>query len=302
MNMRQSSLIPGLALLVVTVLVNLISAVPTLAGVPVQVYPDPSQMDFGWSALHLAGASGPCSDMRPDSESSGSRRTLRLPATDHSWRGGYVIGNGRMYGVSGLDFSLTREWKSDQADRGPMSQILWVVGPHYGNANLGYGWEVLPRINGQNVLWTEERVVRPNPGSPFWGVMAKSATLQMHLTEVMNPEQPVWLRRVVVSLPKECEPAEVSLRIPVHADPRNAPKEDKDWGPKERNGHVAESELLQVRPDAAALVLKGARRRLLLGVVNASYVANDGLPESHAHDLGHRRRRAGHGSGGRRGV
>ncbi len=262
MNLRQSILIPRLALLAVTVLVNPISAIPAVAGAPIQVYPDRNQLDFGRSALNLAATGGLGPDTRFLSESSGRRRTLRLPDTDHPWHGGYVVGNGRMYGVSGLDFSLTREWKSDWAERGPMSQILWVVGPHYGNANLGYGWEVLPRINGQNVLWTEERVVRPNPGSPFWGVMAKSAPLQMHLTEVMNPEQPVWLRRVVISLPKESEPVEVSFRIPVHADPRNAPKEDKDWGPKERNGHVAENELLQVRPEAAALVLKGARRRL----------------------------------------
>lgn len=62
------------------------------------------------------------------------RTSVAVPADVHPWRGGYVVGNGKMYGVSGLDFSLTRDWKSDWAEPGPMSQIVWVVGPNYGNA------------------------------------------------------------------------------------------------------------------------------------------------------------------------
>lgn len=187
---------------------------------------------------------------------------IDVPQGITPWRGGYLVGNGRMYGVVALGAGLTREWKSDVADPAPLSQIAWMVGPHYGNANLGFGWEVLPEIGGQQEAWTREGILRPEPDLPFWGVYAETPQLRLELRDVLHPEETVWLRRAVLTAGASGAGNPLTLRIPVSADPRNAAKDDEAWGEKERQGHVPAEAMLRVDAEEGTILLQGAQRRL----------------------------------------
>ncbi len=206
-----------------------------------------------WAGLQnpAAAQGGPAGGVRID-----------VPEGVKPWRGGYLVGNGRMYGVVALGAGLTREWKSDVAGSAPLSQVAWVVGPHYGNANLGFGWEILPEIGGRPEAWTREDILPPEPDLPFWGVCAETPQVRLELREVIHPQETVWLRRAVLTAGAAGMGGPVVLRIPVAADPRNAAKEDRGWGEKERQGHVAAEAMLQVDAAQGTILLKGARRRL----------------------------------------
>jgi len=187
---------------------------------------------------------------------------ILLPSMTNRWRGGYMVGNGRMYGVAAVGSSLKREWKSSLEDPASLSQVAWVVGPSYGNANLGYGWEIIPEIDRHPSKWEKEEILKPSPEMPFWGSTAETGQLRMQLREILHPRETIWLRQVIVSASDKGAVGTVSLRIPVYADPRNAPKDDPAWSPKEREGHVAPEAMLRVEASTQTIVLQGARRRL----------------------------------------
>ncbi len=80
----------------------------------------------------------------------------------------YVVGNGRMYVVAALGKELTRKGTSVLTKTpAPLTQIAWVTGPMYGNADLGFGWQVIAEVDGQPAPWTDERVLRPTSSLPF---------------------------------------------------------------------------------------------------------------------------------------
>jgi hypothetical protein len=208
----------------------------------------------------LLGFQDPCAFAAGEEPAGGAR--IDVPDGITPWRGGYLVGNGRMYGVAALGAVLTREWKSDVAGPAPLSQIAWVVGPQYGNANLGFGWEILPEIGGRPEAWTHESILSPTPDVPFWGSSAETSQVRLELRDVIHPEETVWLRRVVLTTNPTGSRVPLALRIPVSADPRNAAKDDPAWGEKERLGHVEAKAMLQVNAAEETILLQGARRRL----------------------------------------
>lgn len=191
------------------------------------------------------------------------------PRTRQNLHDGYLVGNGQMYAVAALGQELLRSGKSLLApDKpAPLTQIAWIVGPSYGNANLGFGWEVRAATDGQPLPWKQERVIQPTEKTPFWGVESQGEGLTCRLTDVMIPSQPVLMRKLEILRPQGLPTSRVTLDLPVHSDPRNgafftvwgqpiAPS-DPIWAPS-----VPPEQIRQIDRPAEAIVMTGARRRL----------------------------------------
>lgn len=135
---------------------------------------------------------------------------------------GYALGNGRMYAIAGLgrDLDLTRK-SAVTSHKAPLTRIAWVIGPTYAHGNLGHGWELEALEDGIPLAWETESIVDPTADQPFWGVACVAPTLAMSVTDIMMADQPVLLRRVVLTRPASAPPGSISLRIPVRHDPRN---------------------------------------------------------------------------------
>ncbi|MDX1618826.1 MAG: hypothetical protein R3224_08575, partial [Balneolaceae bacterium] len=154
---------------------------------------------------------------QPEPVDLGSDRWHRVDKHD-----GYVTGNGRIYTVGGLGQTLTRSGKSFLNDDSvSATRLAWVVGPFYAVGNLGYGWELMPEVDGSAVKWQSEQVNGPTPDKPFWGVTAEAKGLQAELTDIIVEDHPVLLRHLQVKRPEGSTEAVVRLFLPVHADPRN---------------------------------------------------------------------------------
>ncbi|HLL90068.1 MAG TPA: hypothetical protein VK324_12270 [Tepidisphaeraceae bacterium] len=179
-----------------------------------------------------------------------------------------MVGNGRLYAVAALGRELTRRGKSTVGPTSAgLTQIGWVVGPDYGCANLGFGWEVVAAVGGVLAPWSAERVIRPTPDSPFPGVTAVGNGLTLELTDVVLAEEPVLVRRLVVTRTSGPGATPVTLTLPVRSDPRNATfrhwngeevvRDDPLWRPS-----VPPEQLREVDAAARAVVLAAPARRL----------------------------------------
>jgi hypothetical protein len=81
---------------------------------------------------------------------------------------GYVTGNGHIYTAGGLGQKLTRSGKSFLSDESvSLTRLAWVNGPLYSVGKLGYGWELNPKVNGDEESWNSESVLSPGRNEPF---------------------------------------------------------------------------------------------------------------------------------------
>lgn len=178
---------------------------------------------------------------------------------------GYVTGNGHIYTVGGLGQKLTRSGKSFlQNESVSLTRLAWINGPLYSVGNLGYGWELIPEVNGNAELWQSESVLSPTANQPFWRVQSKSENLEAEITDIIVQDQPVLLRKVRVTLSENFNDSDVRIFIPVYPDPRNsAPFESWNGEPAEQQRTSIEDEnLLQVDRNENAIILRGAPRAL----------------------------------------
>jgi hypothetical protein len=178
---------------------------------------------------------------------------------------GYVTGNGHIYTVGGLGQTLTRSGKSFLQDE-PISltRLAWVNGPLYSVGNLGYGWELQPKVNGNDEAWNSESVLSPTADQPFWRVHSESDHLTSEITDIIVQDHPVLLRKVKITLSEDSQSSQVRLFIPVHPDPRNStPFESWNGEPVEnQRPSVPEKNLRRVDQGLNAIVLEGAARAL----------------------------------------
>lgn len=178
---------------------------------------------------------------------------------------GYVTGNGHIYTVGGLGQKLTRSGKSFLRDEQvSLTRLAWINGPLYSVGNLGYGWELLPILNGDEETWNSESVLSPSGNEPFWKVHSESDHLTSEITDIIVQDQPVLLRKVKITLSEDTQPTEVRIFIPVYPDPRNsAPFESWNGEPVEnQRPSVSEENLLRVNEELHSIVLEGAPRAL----------------------------------------
>lgn len=178
---------------------------------------------------------------------------------------GYVTGNGQIYTVGALGQTLTRTGKSFlNDDTAPLTRLAWINGPLYSVGNLGYGWELIPEIDGQKEEWRSESVLSPTADEPFWRVHSESQYLNAELTDIIVEDQPVLLRKVKISLSEDATENHVQIFIPIHPDPRNgSPFQMWNGDPVEKQRpSIPEDELIQAHESANAIVLKAAPRAL----------------------------------------
>lgn len=178
---------------------------------------------------------------------------------------GYVTGNGHIYTVGGLGQTLTRSGKSFLQDESvSLTRLAWVNGPLYSVGNLGYGWELKPMVNGNEISWNYESVLSPDADQPFWRVRSKNEHLESEITDIIVQDKPVLLRRVKITYSEHSEEAQVRLFIPVYPDRRNsAPMESWNGEPAEnQRASVPQENLLQVDDESNSIVLEGAPRAL----------------------------------------
>lgn len=136
---------------------------------------------------------------------------------------GYLLGNGRMYSVAGLGRELSLSGKSELTDKPvTLTHIAWVIGPHYTLGNLGYGWDIKVAVDGQAIPWQTERIQSPTADMPLWGVVSSHPAITSQLADLILPDEPVMLRRVIITRPEGLPQAHVTIDIPVYPDPRNA--------------------------------------------------------------------------------
>ena len=167
---------------------------------------------------------------------------------------GYITGNGKIYIVGGVGWELTPGNSSDPSGRSvSLTALSWIVGPVYGHANLGRNWQVIPFINGRRVEWTHEKLVQPSEILPAWGVSCRTEGLALELTDIVLPDNPVILRRLVLTRTTGSEPANISIEVPVSCDWRNAGN-DSNSIPCEK--------LITIDTRQDCLLLRGAKRRL----------------------------------------
>ncbi len=186
-----------------------------------------------------------------------------------SWTGkrqpdGYLIGNGLGYAIAALGRTLKREGKSKlQNESAPLSQIGWITGPAYGCSNLGFGWEIQAFLAGARLALTET-LQSVSTGRLAHCVELKHQDLSIRLTDTFLPDQAVLLRHLEISAVTDL-PA-LQLRLPVHADPRNASFTWWDGKPVPPSHAMfrpsPEASQLRETVDGQAILLRGAGRRL----------------------------------------
>lgn len=140
----------------------------------------------------------------------------------HDKHDGYVIGNGQMYLIAGLGKELERKGKS-QITQTPVdyTRIAWVIGPTYPVGNLGYGWEIIPILNGDTLEWNNQEVLSPDQNYQFWGIKSHAEQLQIINTDILLSSETVFIRAIEVRKPENAKSGKVQLLLPVFADPRN---------------------------------------------------------------------------------
>ncbi|NBC02633.1 MAG: hypothetical protein GVY20_02910 [Bacteroidetes bacterium] len=141
-----------------------------------------------------------------------------------------------------------------------LTRLAWISGPLYSVGNLGYGWELIPQINGNSEIWQSESVLSPTANQPFWRLQSKSENLETDITDIIVRDQPVLLRKVIVTLSEYINDSDVRIFIPVYPDPRNsAPFESWNGEPAEQQRtSIEDQNLLQVDMNANAIILRGA--------------------------------------------
>ncbi len=221
---------------------------------------------------------------RPEGRETLNAEPVKLSLHPERWsrfgrHDGYVIGNGEMYAIGGLGRVLSRSGKSSlTAEPVSLSRLAWVVGPYYTIGNLGYGWEVLPVVNGREQAWRREELIHPEGEKPFWGVRAANRDLEMEVIDVLQPDAPVLLRLLHIRRAEGRPAAEVSLRLPVYADERNAEYTmfnglEVDSGQVDRwrefcgpnlrpRPSIRQEQLLTVDPAEPVILTRGAPRAL----------------------------------------
>ena len=167
---------------------------------------------------------------------------------------GYVTGNGKIYLVGGLGWRLTSGMFAIMTQHPTsLTALAWIVGPVYGHANLGSDWQVVPAVNGTPLAWTSEKLVSPTETLPAWGVSCRTKGLAMELTDLVIPDQPVILRRLILTRTAGAEPAEITLGVSVAPDVNNGGKD---------KGSIPDDQLISVDQNNKCLLLRGAKRRL----------------------------------------
>ncbi len=177
---------------------------------------------------------------------------------------GYVTGNGRIYVVGALGQKLTRNGKSFLTEeKTSLTRLSWVIGPNYAVGNLGYGWELEAKIDGQSIDWDNENILSPTPDIPFWNVISENEEVKAELVDVIVEEEPVLLRKITITRSINADEAHVQLFLPVYADPRNGPPFQMWNGePIEGQSSISPDKLLQIDDSSESLILLGAPRAL----------------------------------------
>lgn len=202
--------------------------------------------------------------------------TNRQRYDDHD---GYVIGNGKMYLVAGLGKELARIGKSQlTSNKVSLTRISWVIGPTYSIGNLGYGWETIPIIDRDTLIWESEEIIAPRQKYPFWGVESKSKQIHIRSKDILLNSETVFIREVRVSKPENASSSSVQLFIPVYPDPRNGfygmydgmevdNEQVLKWkhacGPNLKpRSSISQDRLMQIDSENKSIVLVGANRAL----------------------------------------
>ena len=135
---------------------------------------------------------------------------------------GYVLGNGKMYVISGLGKELHRNGKSELSDKKvSLSQISWVIGPSYAIGNLAYGFEINAFCGNDTLKCNREEIVPPSITLPFRKVNIFNNFMDFSFYDVLLPDNPVFIRHIAIR-PKKTSTKLLKLFIPVNADMRNA--------------------------------------------------------------------------------